>query len=70
MRFYISRSYRYIIMTKLTDKEFNRLWEGIDHRQGGQGDSPYTQEFVDELFGNNKKEKKKKKKGKKRSVSD
>ena len=50
-------------MTKLTDKEFDRLWEGIDHRTAGQGDSPYSQEFVDELFGNT--EKKKKKKGKK-----
>ena len=59
MRFYISRSRRYITVSEMTDKEFNRLWEGIDHRQGGQGDSPYTQEFVDELFGNAKKRKKK-----------
>ncbi len=42
-------------MTELTDEEFERLWNGIDHRKGGQGDSPYTQEFVDELFGNVKK---------------
>ena len=49
----------------MDDKEFKKLLEGIDYRQGGQGDSPYSQEFVDELFGNDKKEKKKKKKGKK-----
>ena len=42
-------------MTELTDEEFERLWNGIDHLKGGQGDSPYTQEFVDELFGNRKK---------------
>ncbi len=44
-----------MIMTELTDEEFERLWNGIDHRKGGQGDSPYTQEFVDELFGNREK---------------
>ena len=44
-------------MKKMTDEEFNRLWNSIDHTQGGQGDSPYTQEFVDELFGNEKKKK-------------
>ena len=46
-------------MSKLTDAEFERLWKGIDHRQGGQGDSPYTQEFVDELFGNERKKRRK-----------
>ena len=60
MRFYISRSRRYITVSEMTDKEFERLWEGIDHRQGGQGDSPYSQEFVDELFGNKRKRGKKK----------
>jgi len=44
-------------MTKMTEEEFNRLWGKIDHEQGGQGDSPYTQEFVDEQFGNDKKKK-------------
>ena len=47
-------------MSELTDEEFERLWKGIDHRKAGQGDSPYTQEFVDELFGNDSKKKEKK----------
>lgn len=48
-----------VIMTKMKDEEFDRLWGKIDHRQGGQGDSPYTQEYVDELFGNDKNKKRK-----------
>ena len=57
-QFYISRSRQSIIMKEMSDEEFNRLWEGIDHKKGGQGDSPYSQEFVDELFGNEKRKKK------------
>ncbi len=44
----------------MTDKEFERLLEGIDYSQGGQGDSPYSQEYVDELFGKKKERKVKK----------
>ena len=41
----------------MDDKEFKRLLEGIDYRQGGQGDSPYSQDYVDELYGRKKKKK-------------
>jgi len=34
-------------MTKMTDEEFDRLWNEIDHAKGGEGDSPYSQEFLD-----------------------
>ena len=44
----------------MDDKEFKKLLEGIDYRQGGQGDSPYSQHYVDELFGRKKKRKVKK----------
>ena len=45
----------------MIDKEFEKLLEGIDCHQGGQGDSPYSQEYVDELFGRKRKERKVKK---------
>lgn len=53
-------------MTELSDEEFKSLLEGIDYRQGGQGDSPYSQKFVDELYGRGKKKDKKKQKGDKK----
>ena len=42
-------------VTKMTDKEFRELCKGYDFSKGGEGDSPYDQDFVDELFGNRKK---------------
>ncbi len=45
----------------MNDKEFEKLLEGIDYHQGGQGDSPYSQDYVDELFGRKRKERKVKK---------
>ena len=35
-----------INMTKMSDDEFDRLWNEIDHAKGGEGDSPYSQEFL------------------------
>ena len=44
----------------MSDKEFKELSKGYDFAKGGEGDSPYSQEFVDELFGNKKKRGKRK----------
>ena len=46
----------------MDDKEFKQLLEGIDYRQGGQGDSPYSQDYVDELYGRKKRKERKVKK--------
>ena len=42
----------------MDDKEFDRLWEKFNGRKSGEGDSPYSQDYVDELYGRKKKEKK------------
>ena len=41
----------------MNDEEFERLYARIDHRTAGQGDSPYTQELLDEMNGKKKEEK-------------
>lgn len=33
----------------MTDEEFDRLWEKLNGRKAGEGDSPYTQELLDEI---------------------
>ena len=33
----------------MDDKEFDRLWEKYNGRKAGEGDSPYTQELLDEM---------------------
>ena len=38
----------------MDDKEFDRLWEKFNGRKSGEGDSPYTQELLDEMNGKNK----------------
>ena len=35
----------------MTDEEFNELLKGYDFKKAGEGDSPYTQELLDELNG-------------------
>ena len=40
----------------MTDEEFDRLWEKLNGRKG-DGDSPYTQELLDEMNGKKKEEK-------------
>ena len=39
----------------MNDKEFDRLWEKLNGRKAGEGDSPYTQELLDEMNGRKKK---------------
>lgn len=41
----------------MTDEEFDRLWEELNGRKAGEGDSPYTQELLDEMNGKKKEEK-------------
>ena len=41
----------------MDEKKFEELYDKIDHETAGQGDSPYSQELLDELNGK-KKEKK------------
>ena len=41
----------------MNDEEFDRLWEELNGRKAGEGDSPYTQELLDEMNGKKKEEK-------------
>ena len=41
----------------MTDEEFDRLWEKLNGRKAGEGDSLYTQELLDEMNGKKKEEK-------------
>ena len=43
----------------MDDKEFDRLWEELNGRKAGEGDSPYTQDLLDEMNGKNKRKVKK-----------
>ena len=38
----------------MNDREFDLLWEKLNGRKAGQGDSPYTQELLDEMNGRKK----------------
>ena len=44
----------------MNDREFDLLWEKLNGRKAGRGDSPYTQEFYERTYGITKERKVKK----------